>query len=163
MNIMEPPKVNNNIPVEDVARFILCLALENGDRITNLKLQKLLYYAQAWFLVNNNNQLLFEEDIIAWQYGPVVLSIYEKYKNFGRQPIEIECNIESDFKDMSISIKHYLTEFCEVFFRFSATELVGMTHQEEPWIEAISKGTGTPISTETMYKFYTDMLKNEKE
>lgn len=55
----------------------------------------------------------------------------------------------------------YLAEFCEEFLKYSATELVGMTHQEQPWIEAINKGIYTPICTDTMYEFYTDMLKND--
>lgn len=148
---------------ERIADFIICLAQENGDLITNLKLQKLLYYAQAWFLVNNNNQKLFNDDIVAWQYGPVVRAVYERYQSFGRNPINIECNINTDFEDLSIEVKIYLREFCENFLRFSATELVGMTHQELPWNEAVRKGQGSIISTDTMFDFYTRMLQDETE
>lgn len=148
---------------ERIADFIICLAQENGDLITNLKLQKLLYYAQAWFLVNNNNQKLFNDDIVAWQYGPVVRAVYERYQSFGRKPINIECNIHTDFEDLSVEVKNYLREFCENFLRFSATELVGMTHQELPWNEAVRKGQGSIISTDTMFDFYTRMLQDETE
>ena len=147
----------------DVAKYILCIAQNNGDTITNLKLQKLLYYAQAWYLVNNDNQKLFEDSICAWQYGPVVQAVYDKYNTFGRLPIVIEdCDLEKN-ENLEESVKIYLNEFCETFFRYSATELVTMTHQEKPWIEAISKGYGSEIDTDSMYKFYTNMLKNEKE
>ena len=148
---------------ERIADFIICLAQENGDLITNLKLQKLLYYAQAWFLVNNNNQKLFDDDIVAWQYGPVVKSVYERYQYFGRSPIIIDCNISTDFEDLSIAVKDYLREFCENFLKFSATELVGMTHQELPWNEAVKKGQGSVISTDTMFTYYTRMLQDDTE
>lgn len=160
MVLMKEEIKNNAL---DISKFIICLAQNNGDTITNLKLQKLLYYAQAWYLVNNGNKKLFEDDIIAWQYGPVVVSVYEKYKEFGRRPIDIDCNIETDFGNIPDCIKKYLAEFCEVFLHFSATELVGMTHQEKPWQEAISNGIGTPVNTDTMYKFYTEMLNNGEE
>lgn len=158
---MDKSKVHRNITAKDIAKYIICLAQINGDTITNLKLQKLLYYAQAWFLVNNNNRRLFPEDIVAWQYGPVVPCVYDEYKIFGRKPIYIECDFENDFNFICDNIKIYLSEFCEEFLKYSATELVGMTHQEKPWIEAIDKGIYTPICTDTMYTFYTDMLNNE--
>lgn len=148
----------------DIAKYIICVALNNGDSITNLKLQKLLYYAQAWYLVNNGNKKLFEDRILAWQYGPVVQAVYDTYKEFGRSQIVIdenECDLDKNFCNIPEYVKTYLNEFCNEFFRYSATELVTMTHQEKPWIEAIAKGIGTEISTETMYEFYTDMLKDE--
>lgn len=152
--------MNNAI---EISKYILCLAQCNGDTITNLKLQKLLYYAQAWFLVNNNNTKLFEDDIEAWQYGPVVPSVYNEYKIFGRAPIEIDCDLNKDFSNLCDNTKQYLNEFCEAFLKYSATELVGMTHQEKPWQEAITKGVYTPINTNTMYEFYSDLLYNEQE
>ena len=78
------------ISVYEVANYTLFFAYKRGDLLTNLKLQKLLYYIQAWFLVKNQGQPLFKENIEAWQYGPVVREIYDKYKCFGRNPINDE-------------------------------------------------------------------------
>lgn len=158
MTTVMPRRTHNAI---DISKYIICVAQSNGDTITNLKLQKLLYYAQAWFLVNNDNTKLFDDDIVAWQYGPVVVSVYEEFKSFGRAPIDIACDLDRDFSDLCNKVKEYLNEFCETFLSYSATELVAITHQEEPWLEAIAKGYGTVINTETMYKFYTKMLDNE--
>lgn len=151
---------NYEIPVDVIARYIIAFAQYTGDVVTNLKLQKLLYYAQAWFLVNNDGKKLFPEDIEAWQYGPVVPSVYKKYKSFGRNPIEIDCNFEKDFEHLPKNIREYLSEFCEKFLSLSAAELVGMTHQETPWCEAAAQGVGTPISTDTMFVYYTELLNN---
>lgn len=162
MEVMTKEKIGNS--ALDVAKYIICVALNNGDSITNLKLQKLLYYAQAWYLVNNDNEKLFEDKILAWPYGPVVQVVYDEYKNFGRSPILIDdCDLENPVDNLKESVKNYLDEFCETFFKFSATELVTMTHREKPWVNAILNGYGSEISTELMYNFYTNMLNNEKE
>lgn len=151
------------IPVDDIAKYILSFAQYTGDVITNLKLQKLLYYAQAWFLVNNEGRRLFPEEIEAWQYGPVIPSIYQKYKDFGRTPIEVDYDYEKDFGYLPENVRQYLSEFCEKFFSLSAAELVGMTHQERPWREAMAAGAGTPISTDVMFEYYTELLNDEQE
>ena len=144
-----------------IAEYILCLAQEYGDLITNLKLQKLLYYAQAWFMVNNNGEKLFEDEIEAWQYGPLVPAVYNEYSRFGRNPIILDDNCySSKFDDLCDNVKEFLEEFCQQFFRYSATEMVTATHKEQPWIEAIEKGIRTPIDTDTMYRFYSEMYRN---
>ena len=144
----------------DIAKYILCIAQENGDLITNLKLQKLLYYAQAWFMVNNDGERLFEDEIEAWQYGPIVKAVYNEYKRFGRQAIELEdCNLKTDFGFLSDNVKTFLDEFCQEYFRYSAFEMVASTHQEKPWQEAVKQGYNTIIDTNLMFKYYSEMLK----
>ena len=135
----------------DVAKYILCIANTNGDLITNLKLQKLLYYAQAWYMVNFDGQKLFDDDIEAWQFGPVIKSIYNLFKDFGREPILLsdeECN---DY-NLSETQKSYLAEFCETFLRYSATELVGMTHNEKKKKKAYEQANNTVIDTDLMFE-----------
>jgi uncharacterized phage-associated protein len=59
--------------------FIQSVDTDSGDNITHLKLQKLMYFAQAWYLANIN-KVLFDEDMQAWAHGPVTPSIWHKYK-----------------------------------------------------------------------------------
>ncbi|OOB80282.1 MAG: hypothetical protein BEN19_05755 [Epulopiscium sp. Nuni2H_MBin003] len=66
---------------EDIIEYIDYYNNELGKPITNLKLQKLLYYVQANFLLNKKD-ICFEEDIIHWTLGPVVKEVYEKFKIF---------------------------------------------------------------------------------
>ena len=56
------------------------------ELITNLKLQKLLYYAQGCVMALTDEPL-FDEDIQAWEHGPVVPEIYHKYKSYGKSGI----------------------------------------------------------------------------
>ena len=126
-----------NLSALDVAKYFLCKAHQEGDLITHLKLQKLLYYAQAWYLVNYDSPL-FKEPIRPWTLGPVVKEIYDKFKDFGAKPIDYkptgkESNIFSEKQ------KHYLDEFYDIFFKFTAHELVNMSHNESPWKDAFEK------------------------
>ena len=73
-----------NHTASEVAKWFLAynrdvLAEEGGEYISNLKLQKLLYYAQGSFLAVTDSPL-FDDPIVAWQHGPVVESVYHEYK-----------------------------------------------------------------------------------
>jgi len=71
----------------DIAKYFITLANpETEDFITNLKLQKLLYYAQGFHLALFGKPL-FRESLEAWQYGPVVPEIYRIYKQYGSSPL----------------------------------------------------------------------------
>lgn len=141
----------------NIAYHLLDIAHRNGDCITNLKLQKLLYYAQAWFMVNNNGKLLFEDDIEAWKYGPVVRSVYDNFKKYNSSPIEISKR-RRKIKPLEKNEEIFLEEFSITFYKFSASELVAMTHNERPWIDAYSKSPNSVIDTSVMYEFYKSML-----
>lgn len=58
----------------------------DADSISNLKLQKLLYYAQGSYLALTNEPL-FNENILAWKHGPVVNEVYQVYKKYGSDGI----------------------------------------------------------------------------
>jgi uncharacterized phage-associated protein len=139
----------------DVAKYFLSKANNDGDLITNLKMQKLLYYAQAWYLVNYGTPL-FHEKISAWSLGPVITSAYTHFKKFGASPILYKnTGKESDiFTKKQIE---YLDEFYGIFLKFSAHELVNMSHNESPWKDAFEKKEKT-ISNKVIKKYYTDML-----
>lgn len=145
-----------------IAVEILNIATNNGDLISNLKLQKLLYYSQAWYLVNNNAEKLFEDEIQAWKFGPVVPSVYNEFKKFKHYYIDIKKINVSKCEKLTNNQKQFIQDFCTEFLSCSATELVAMTHNEFPWQEAYRKAPNTVISTESMYKYYSNLL-NEKK
>ena len=117
----------------DVADYFVWLANDTGDYISsNLKLQKLVYYAQAWFLAIHN-KALFEEDFQAWVHGPVIPELYQEYKSFGWQPIKDET---ADPAQLADEILAFLDEVAEEYFGCTAYELEQMTHIEDPWQRA---------------------------
>jgi len=151
---------NMKIPISlidsiDTAKYFLSKANNDGDLITNLKMQKLLYYAQAWYLVNYGDTL-FHEKIAAWNLGPVVPSAYNHFKKFGASPI-IYKNTGKEADVFTKKQIEYLDEFYNIFSKFSAHELVNMSHNEPPWKDAFENKEKN-ISNEVIKKYYTNML-----
>lgn len=106
---------------------------EIGDILSNLKVQKLVYYAQGFNLALNNEPL-FNEDIQAWEHGPVVKELYDTYREHGSGEIPVP-EEDIDFSDIEAEQKEILDEIYQVYGQFSAWKLRNMTHEERPWIE----------------------------
>lgn len=115
----------------DVAEYFLAKTDEDaGDAISNLKLQKLVYYAQGFSLAMTGAPL-FGEDFEAWQHGPVIPRLYQKYKEngaFGIRPPEA-----FDDSKFTAAQKDVLDQVYEAYGQFSAWKLRNMTHEESPW------------------------------
>lgn len=129
--IIESP----NYTYKDVVDYILAYASESGEALTNLKLQKILYYTQAWHLANFNRPL-FQEDFEAWVHGPVIPELYHELKIKGAAPIQHENKLEETRKKFDAETMEYLDEVISVYLPFGAYQLELMTHREDPWIEA---------------------------
>ena len=146
--------MNKKITASEVAKaFLLLSQPEIGDGITNLKLQKLLYYSQGFHLALNGKPF-FSEPIIAWEHGPVVVSIYEKYKNFGSEIIarpKTKSTLSQDELD-------YIRKIWKIFGQFSAWKLRDMTHQESPWKETSRL---KEITCEKMENFFSTKIKRK--
>ena len=122
-----------------------------GDSITNLKLQKPLYYAQGVSLALNDAPL-FSEPIEAWIHGPVVPKVYHTYKQHGGERIPVEqVNLEAYPTD----IRELLDEVNDVFGQFSAAKLRAMTHNEPPWKDT---PPGAVISPELMKTYFKTVV-----
>jgi len=142
--------------LDTVADYILFVAHGAGQPITNLKLQKIVYYTQAWSLALRGEPM-FEESIEAWVHGPVVLNLYHRFKGFGSLPIE--WGPEEEPEALEDAEKKLLDDVLEVYLGFSSWDLERLTHAEEPWIEARgdlppTEPSATEISRETMARFY---------
>lgn len=72
----------------DLSKYIVTKCIADGHPISNLQLQKILYYIQKDFL--NRNDIAFPDAIEAWQFGPVVPDVYYYYCGYGAMPISIE-------------------------------------------------------------------------
>lgn len=115
-----------------LADFLLVESRERGEVLTNLKLQKLLYYTQAWNLALFDAPL-FDEDFQAWVHGPVLPSQYHRFKDFQWRPLDVEV-ARPDFAGTGTDI--HLIDIIDVFGVETAVALELMTHREKPWIDA---------------------------
>lgn len=115
----------------DIADYLLAESRERGDVPTPLKLQKLIFYADAWHLALYGTEST-PERFQAWVHGPVALSQWHRFKAYRWKPIDEE--IERPNIDANLAA--HLDEIVDVFGSETATALEIMTHQEKPWLEA---------------------------
>ncbi|MDN7806934.1 Panacea domain-containing protein [Burkholderia gladioli] len=146
-------------PIDVAAWFLNRQDLDAGDPITHLKLQKLVYYAQAWCLAMLNEPL-FDEDLEAWAHGPVSRSLYDKYAGAKWNPLEAPGGEDAGFSAEQVDI---LQEVKEAYGRYASKRLEAMTHNEQPWLDARGslgpeERSNAKISKETMGHFYKDLL-----
>ncbi len=115
----------------DVARYLLTLVNEEeGDLMSNLKLQKLLYYVQGYHLAIHGTPL-FADEIHAWNYGPVVPTVYHAYKCCGRNAIPLP--EAADFSMLSASARSLIHDVYAEYGQYEASVLMHLTHEELPW------------------------------
>ncbi len=139
--------------VQDVAKWFLA-----QDSMTHKKLQKLCYYAQAWYVALYNDGPLFEDEIQAWVHGPVVASLYPDYAVFKWEDIP---QTAFDDRKFTENEKNVLEAVYNTYGGFNGDQLESLTHSEMPWKNA--RGNLNPwetskniISIDTMKEYYRE-------
>lgn len=130
----------------EMAGYIIDYCNKNNFPISNLKLQKVLYYVQAAFLVEGNEA--FSDDIMAWKYGPVVRAVYHQYKIYVNQNIDTPVE-KSDLQSSQAKIVNHVVDS---YKNYTALEMVAKTHKEKPWIEA--NGKERPVIEKAKIKYF---------
>lgn len=155
--------------LKDVCNYVVFrLTGEGGASISHLKLQKLLYYTQAWYLAYEGKPL-FDGEFQAWIHGPVNRSIYNRFKDskymYSNITLEDLGDIDFKFEGVTEENKTFIDGVLEVYAQYSDTQLEKMTHDETPWQQA--RGGLQPyerceetISDETMASYYSARLKD---
>lgn len=120
-----------------IAEYIIGYAKERNYAISNLKLQKILYFLQAQFLVSFNFPC-FTETIEAWDLGPVVRNVYNKYRRYGSANIYSgNLDLENIIPNREIQTIRLIIDRCS---NYSANQLVDITHNQDPWRNAYYGG-----------------------
>ena len=139
----------------DIANLFVSLSnsLPDGS-IDNLKLNKLCFYAQGWALAILGEPL-FDEDIQAWEYGPVVPSVYHTYKVCGKNQIG-QAQDTFDEKNLTSDELQLLTDVYSTYGKYTSYQLVTMTHQQNgPWDQVYEEKQNRVISKESMKSFFS--------
>lgn len=144
------------LTAKDVAEYFLSrVDSESGDSLSNLKLQKLVYYAQGYHLALYGTPL-FGDAIEAWQHGPVVPGLYRMYKQYGSQSVPVTDDF--DIEKFNSSTRELLDEVFQVYGQFSAWKLRDMTHAESPWLDAYNLFPSATVTTESMTQYFRTQL-----
>ena len=115
---------------DDVARYFLTHQDPDNEPITNMKLQKLCYYAQGIALVVFGAPL-FHDDLEHWQHGPVVPNVFHRYKTHAQHPIPAPRNLDLELYDAPT--RKLLDNVHRTYGKESASQLRNTTHDEPPW------------------------------
>lgn len=118
---------------QDVANFVLHMHRSFGFPVNNLKLQQILYFVQANFLTMHNRPC-FSDDIEAWDIGPVVPSVYERYKGCGSNAIPKEGY--SNASELSYVDKYLIEGIVTTCMNYSAEALSEITRNQTPWLNS---------------------------
>lgn len=115
----------------DIAEFFIWESLQKRDSLaTNLWIQKMLYYGQGYSLGEFSSPL-FEEAIVAWNLGPVVVEVYNDFKQYGNGVVPLDDSFKPDA--IHLDDRQLLNKVYGLYGHIPAPQLVEMTHSEPPW------------------------------
>lgn len=156
--------------VLDICRYVINYSNEKDYGISNLKLQKILYFIQAFFLTfTDKKQPCFRQNIEAWNFGPVVPEAYHEYKQYGGCDIpQIKSYVDVDDDNWSIKIipynddfinykdKRFINAVVDKFSDCTATYLVNLTHNQAPWKAAYEPNKNNIITNDSIKRYFDE-------
>jgi uncharacterized phage-associated protein len=140
-----------------VAKYMLDQATGTGLTLTPMQLLKLVYIAHGWML-GKYGRPLFPEQVQAWQYGPVVPSVYQAVKQFGSNPIAGMPFFENNtFDAQEMEIMNFVVQN---YGQANGIMLSAATHQRgTPWDQTWSASNNSaPISNDLIRNFYANLI-----
>jgi uncharacterized phage-associated protein len=140
--------------VDDVAAYIL----ERQGAMSTWKLQKLVYYSQAWHLVWEEAPL-FEDTIEAWANGPVVRSLYDRHRGY----FSTATWNAGDARTLSDDERTTVDAVLQTYGPMSGADLSALTHREPPWREARAgledgERSNRQITPQAMAEYYGGLI-----
>lgn len=136
-----------------IASWFVAWAEAEGADLSNLKLQKLLYYAQGHHLALYG-EALFGDDIQAWSHGPVVPDIYRAYKHFGSADVQLDDEDPFRWDDVDTRTTQLLLRVWHTYAQYSAWGLRNKTHEEPPWRDTFRGGIRNLVIPKDAMKQY---------
>jgi len=139
------------------AKYILDKQQNKGDTLSPMQLIKLVYIAQG-FMLGKKGRPLLDESVEAWQYGPVVPSVYHAVKQFRSAPVT---SLPGNPALLTTDEKEILDLVADLYAKYDGVTLSSATHKAgTPWdITWSSSGKSSPISNDLIENFYSDLLK----
>lgn len=134
-----------------IANWFITWARDDEADISNLKVQKLLYYAQGHHLARFDAPL-FRDRIEAWSHGPVVASVYHLLKDYGSGDVAPIGSFDLDEIDERTG--DFLEEIWNSYGAYAAWTLRDMTHREAPWRETFEKDRNHAITPERLSEYF---------
>lgn len=162
LKVVAVPTNSEKLSYKDIANYFIWLASQTDVEINSYKLQKIVYYAQAWHLGVYGTPL-FDADFQAWIHGPVIPDLLENYQRLFSWESIAE---KMEKPQLPEQIEEFLAEVAEAYFKYDDETLERMTCSEMPWLEARGnlprdESCHAIISQESMKKYYSARVKEE--
>jgi uncharacterized phage-associated protein len=117
-----------------ISSYFIKKSIQEGNNVTPMKLIKLIYIAHGFKLALDNGNPLLDEAVMAWKYGPVIKSVYQAYKHFGKDAITQPDGGNYDIDNISEKSMKIMDLVWEVYKDYSGLQLSTLTHQSgTPW------------------------------
>tara|TARA_R100000406_G_C3028054_1_gene102459 strand:- start:50 stop:508 length:459 start_codon:yes stop_codon:yes gene_type:complete len=137
---------------------LLCYVSNNS--VTNLQVHRLLYIANMIYLGDYNKRLI-NEDFEAWEYGPVLSIVYQRFKHFGVGRICPEYDVSQDIDKFKPEVE-LLQNIWDSFRHRSGTSLIAFTHQDfGAWKKVYQAGLNKIIPDDLIIEEYSEMVANK--
>lgn len=150
--------MDNNIIYD--AYYLINLFNNDEKKVTQLQLQKLMYFFEAYYMNIKDVDSLYECNFNAWMFGPVAIPLYKKFKSFGEFPIEISEEAKDVGNNIDSEKKKLLMEIYRVFGGLTSAKLVNLTHMKDsPWYNKWLENDRKVVYGE---KSYIDKLETKK-
>ena len=151
----------------DIADYIIIKANELGKPVSNLKLQKIMYFLNVEYLLEKKKNLITDNKFEKWSYGPVIRQVYSQYSRYGSEEIkrvptytylvrekgqfEVKKYVfnEKSFRKYNNDITKFIDDNIESFLKYEPYELVGKTHMDPQWSDKT-----TPYDEQKTIDFY---------
>lgn len=163
-------KANKKVSVNLMADFVILFCQNLGVTISAIKLQKLLYYVQAWHIAKFDKEILFDTLPEAWANGPVYREVYNNYKttffknenivtNLEEAQLSEKLQLKKNELDLNTKQLELIMSVLDLYSKLSDERLVLMTHSETPWNEA-RKGLSpiqrceNKLAVDTVYNYF---------
>jgi uncharacterized phage-associated protein len=138
-----------------IAKWFIAWAEAEDEELSNMKLQKLLYYAQGHHLAEGRGPL-FTDEIQAWSHGPVIPAVYRTFKAFASETILLKDSDPFTWQEVDPATAEFLGKVWNTYGGYSAGRLRAMTHEEPPWQGSFRDGDrGTLIPSADMEHYFS--------
>jgi len=166
MDAQKAPATN----IQDVVDYIIGQFADEDGSLSILKLQKLLYYVQAWHLAFGRGPL-FAGRFQAWVHGPVNRQVYDRFKDTHSLFATVSRkSIRQGFDANALpaEARDHIDEILEAYGQFSGVQLENMTHEEAPWLEARGnlksfERCENELNEKTMQEFFAKLLQEDAQ
>lgn len=154
----------SDLKIEDVALYILQLLSQDESEVSAMKLQKICFYVQGWYIAKKGRPL-FNHDFQAWRYGPVSPTLYKYHAKKATISLNTT-DIPGNIQNISDADKKFIKVIVSLYAEYTGLQLSELSHKQDPWIDARrgipeNSPSTNEITLDSMQDYFSKFLKSK--